>query len=129
MAITLQNKRKMTAQEGLRRYNVGQQAEATAVRFLCQAGYNIIAQRYRCAYGEIDIVACQNDCLIFVEVKARRQKAADDLVTQRQLQRIFDAATFFLANHPQFAHYDCRVDIIVVEKNRVSQHIEGQGLD
>lgn len=119
----------MTSQEGQRRYNVGRQAEETALQFLVAAGYKILAQRYKCAYGEIDIVALRHNCLAFVEVKARRTPAEDDLVSPRQMQRIFDAGTFFLANNTQFDCYECRVDIIVVQQGLVVQHITGQGLD
>lgn len=126
---TWRHNNSLTTQEGQRRYNLGRQAEEVALRFLSNSGYKIIAQRYKCAYGEIDIVACQQNCLSFVEVKARRTPAADDLVSPKQMQRIFDAATFFLANHPQFDRYECRIDIIVVQQGRVTQHITGQGLD
>jgi Holliday junction resolvase-like predicted endonuclease len=50
-------------------------------------------------------------------------------VHPQQLQRIFDAGTFFLASYPQFDSYECQIDIIVVNKNIVTQHIKGQTLD
>ncbi|MFN8643880.1 MAG: YraN family protein [Candidatus Binatia bacterium] len=41
-----------------------------------QAGFVILARNYRCACGEIDLVALERRTLVFVEVKARHGAAA-----------------------------------------------------
>jgi putative endonuclease len=46
---------------------VGRWGEETAVVFLTQRGYAILARNARTPYGEIDIVAKQEDVTIFVE--------------------------------------------------------------
>ncbi len=48
---------------------VGRWGEETAVIFLSQRGYEILARNARTPYGEIDIIARQGDMTIFVEVK------------------------------------------------------------
>lgn len=51
-------------------------AERWAAIYLWCKGYRIVTQRYRNAYGEIDIVATKGDMLVAIEVKARRSLAS-----------------------------------------------------
>ena len=50
----------------------GKKGETIAAAFLKKNGYRILETNYRCALGEIDIVAREKDELVFVEVKTRR---------------------------------------------------------
>ena len=50
----------------------GRIGEARAEYFLKQSGYKIITTNYRCSAGEIDIIAVENNILVFLEVKSRR---------------------------------------------------------
>jgi putative endonuclease len=52
--------------------NLGQRGETLAAEHLRAKNYEIIARNWRCAYGEIDLVARKEDLLVFVEVKTRR---------------------------------------------------------
>ena len=49
----------------------GKRAEALALQYLTFKGYTIIAQNHRTRLGEIDIIAKDEDTIVFVEVKAR----------------------------------------------------------
>ena len=51
------------------RKNLGDFGESIAAKFLEDKGYEIVATNYRCRYGEIDIVAWDNNQLVFVEVR------------------------------------------------------------
>lgn len=50
---------------------LGSLGETIAARFLEQQGYKILQENWRCALGEIDLVAQDQDTLVFVEVKSR----------------------------------------------------------
>jgi putative endonuclease len=54
------------------RRELGEYGEALAARFLREQGMVILARNWRCATGEIDIVARDGDCLVVCEVKTRR---------------------------------------------------------
>lgn len=51
---------------------MGEAAERSAEELLEKKGYRILTRNYRCRHGEIDIVAEDNDVLVFVEVRSRR---------------------------------------------------------
>ena len=53
---------------------LGEHGESLAVRALEGAGYAVLARRYRTRLGEIDIIARDGTCLVFVEVKARTHR-------------------------------------------------------
>ena len=54
------------------RITLGKTGEDYACRELEHRGYEILARRFRTRLGEIDIIAREDDTLVFIEVKARR---------------------------------------------------------
>lgn len=53
----------------------GRKGETIAVTFLKKTGYQIVETNYRCPLGEIDIIARDQDELVFIEVKTRKSTA------------------------------------------------------
>jgi putative endonuclease len=51
--------------------DTGAEGEKAAARFLKQHRFKILVPRYRCRFGEIDLVAREGKTLVFVEVKTR----------------------------------------------------------
>jgi putative endonuclease len=61
------------------RHVLGQRAEQATATWLATRGWTILARRWRCADGELDIVALDPDgVLVAVEVKLRRGARAGD---------------------------------------------------
>jgi putative endonuclease len=56
----------------LDRKELGRTSEEAAAQFIRNKGLKILVQNYRCRYGEIDIVARDGECLVFVEVRSSR---------------------------------------------------------
>lgn len=54
-----------------RRQKLGKWGEDVAARRLAEIGYEIVKRNWRCAAGEIDIIARHRGELVFVEVKTR----------------------------------------------------------
>ena len=73
---------------------LGDKGERLAVRHLRQVGFKILDRNVRNRLGEIDIIARDGDCVVFVEVKTRTSHAAGhptEALTpfkQRQLTRV-----------------------------------------
>ncbi|HLN33004.1 MAG TPA: YraN family protein [Gemmataceae bacterium] len=80
----------------------GNQSERAAARFLQKLGYRIVARNYTCSRGELDLVAVDGRCLVFVEVRstgledASRPASSVDTAKQR---RLTDLALHFLQKH------------------------------
>ena len=95
---------------------LGQSGEARASSFLKKKGYKIISTNYRCRYGEIDIIAKNDEVLVFIEVKTRTSKefggpaAAVDLRKQIQISK---TAHHYLANQGNI-EIDARFDVVSV---------------
>lgn len=107
-------------------FNRGISAESQAAAWLVGQGYRILARRFRCAAGEIDIVAGRRQTVIFVEVKARASfDDAAESVTGRQRARIATAAEIWLANNPKVTFQDLRFDAILIVPGKPPRHIPG----
>lgn len=107
-----------------KREAAGRRAETFAVLALRLKFYRILARRYRCPVGEIDIVAARGKTVVFIEVKARRTiEQAMESITPRQRQRITRAATAFLQSHPPMQNFLIRFDVLLIVPKRLPQHI------
>lgn len=109
-------------------FNSGVSAEAAAAADLVAQGFEILAQRHRTPYGEIDLVARRDALIVFVEVKARaRIDDAAYAVTARQQRRIVAAAQAWLQDwldaHPDHAGYDLRFDVMLVAPEQPLVHL------
>lgn len=93
----------------------GMQAEEAALVYLQEQGYQLLARRYRNAYGEIDLIVARDKRLHFVEVKAR-PTLEDGLyaLSKRQQQRLSQGALHFLAEHPTWQNAEMQFDLIVI---------------
>ncbi len=99
------------------RQQLGRDGEAAARMALRARGYVILAERYRVARGEIDIVARDDETIVFIEVKTRRAAAyggAAAAVTWRKQRTIIRVAEAFLMQ-ARLTHLPCRFDVVSVE--------------
>ncbi len=110
----------MTAQTN---HKSGIDAEAKCREYLEGKKFTVLASRYKTRHGEIDIIARTKDLLVFVEVK-KRKKLYDDPVTPVQKSRIIDAATQYIAEHPEISLLDMRFDCILINPEQEINHIE-----
>jgi putative endonuclease len=95
---------------------VGHWGEQAAAEYLEKQGYQILARNFRTEHGEIDIIARQENLVVFVEVKARstnRFGYPEHSVTPRKRMHILSAAEKYIFEHREFQTW--RVDVISVE--------------
>lgn len=109
------------------RLETGKAAEAAAEQHLMAKGYRLVCRNYRCRRGEIDLVMTKGDQLAFIEVRCRNRGdfgGALQSVTTGKQRKIIATARYFLLNHPRFAHYAIRFDVIAAR-----YHQEAWSLD
>ncbi len=97
---------------------VGDEYEQRAAQFLSRRGLEVLVRNYRCRCGEIDLIARQDEYLVFVEVRARRNPrfaTAAASVDYRKQQRLLRTAQFFLQRHTKLAKLPCRFDVITFQ--------------
>jgi len=102
----------------------GRFAETLCRWHLRLRGWHILARRWRCPSGEIDIVARRGRLLAVIEVKLRRD--LDDAaasVLPRQRRRIARAASAFLVMRPELAALSLRFDVMLVAPRRLPRHL------
>lgn len=102
---------------------LGGSYEQMAADFLSKHGYRILERNFRCRLGEIDIVAQDGGCLVFVEVKFRSSSryggpmAAVNREKQRTISRV---ASFYLASHGLGWNTPCRFDVVGILPDRIT---------
>lgn len=71
------------------RQQLGHQGERLAADHLQRLGYRVLARRHRTRFGELDLIAANDRCLVFCEVKTRREGSGrpwDALTPAKQAQ-------------------------------------------
>jgi len=93
----------------------GRDGENRAAHYLERKGFTILGRNIRLGRGELDIVACNKELLLFVEVKAHKTREASLLAMHEdKCERLISAAQSWRACHPQYADIQCRFDLIIV---------------
>jgi putative endonuclease len=103
---------------------LGKTGEDIAVEFLINKGYEIIQRNYRFSKtGEIDIIAKDDNCLVFVEVKTKGNLEfglPDQAVSKGKLKQVKRIAEYYLYDK-NLKDTNCRIDVIaiLIEKGEV----------
>ncbi|GLR63155.1 YraN family protein [Marinospirillum insulare] len=94
---------------------IGQAAEDAAALMLQQAGLSLVERNFSCKTGELDLIFKDNEELVFVEVRFRKNQhfgGALASVTPAKQQKLQRAANYYLGrwkNPPA-----CRFDVIAM---------------
>jgi putative endonuclease len=110
---------------------VGRYGENVAARHLADAGLEILERNWRCAEGEIDIVARERGALVICEVKTRSSDVCGlpvEAVTRKKADRLRRLALLWLREHPA-GGADVRFDVVSVMRRSagaaVVEHVRG----
>ncbi|GAF54337.1 hypothetical protein JCM18900_12967 [Psychrobacter sp. JCM 18900] len=98
----------------------GSRFEQQACEYLQAQGLRLVAQNWQQPkVGELDLVMIEIgsawSTLVFIEVRQRKFSNYGDAalsVTASKQRKVIKAAQCFLQQHPEYAHYDCRFDVI-----------------
>jgi putative endonuclease len=108
------------------RLDLGKLGEELALKKVKRLGYKCIARNYRCALGEIDLIAKDGDCLVFIEIKTRRGRSLDsikEVIDRRKKRQLSKVALAYLKSNN-----DCdvksRFDVVAISLNQGEEQIE-----
>ncbi len=81
------------------RHRLGALGERLAVALVERLGYEIVARNHRTRYGEIDVIACDDETLVIVEVKTRRGRGSPwDALGERKQRQVRRMGHAYLAD-------------------------------
>ncbi|MFH1798086.1 MAG: YraN family protein [Candidatus Omnitrophota bacterium] len=112
------------------RQHVGRLGENIAKKFLRSRGFHILEENFSAPFGEIDLVAKQENYIVFVEVKARTSLRFGEplaAITKQKQRHILRNCQYYLKRH-NLVDQPWRVDAIGIELGhyeefRVLRHV------
>lgn len=117
------------------RHALGERAEEAAAAWLQTGGWTVLARRWRCPDGELDLVALDpGGLLVGIEVKVRQTgRAGDPLesIDRHRLRRLRTALGRFSSEASRSAGNGLRIDLVALRPDgegrwRLSHH---RGID
>jgi putative endonuclease len=104
----------------MKRRDTGLTGERVACDFLGKNGYHIIEKNYRCPGGEIDIIARQEDTLVFIEVRTKKSVqfgSPEESITPVKMERLRTVAAHYGQNHDNLPAL-WRIDVVAIQMDR-----------
>jgi len=101
----------------MNRQEVGKIGEKLAQKFLKKRGYRICETNFRCRGGEIDIIAQQKDCLVFVEVRTKSNLdfgTPEESITRNKKEKLITSALTYINTHQNLPAL-WRIDVVAIE--------------
>ncbi len=95
---------------------IGDLGESCAAKYLQNKNYKIIQRNYHSKYGEIDIIVCDEEYIVFVEVKTRKVGSMIrglEFVDRKKQNKIIKTAFDYLQNN--CIDKQIRFDVVEVE--------------
>ena len=97
----------------------GDWGEALIAAYLRERGCRVDVSKYRCRFGEIDLIAHDGEILCFIEVKLRigtEHGLPREFVTKAKQRKLRTTALYYLSTHDPDAV--CRFDVAEVYTDR-----------
>ena len=94
---------------------IGREQEERAARYLEQNGCRILEHNFSGRFGEIDLIAADQETLVFVEVKFRKDPSSFDpalAVNRKKQEKISKTADYYRAIHRIPSDVPCRFDVV-----------------
>lgn len=104
----------------------GKKGENIAAAYLKKNGYRIRETNYRCALGEIDIIAREKDELVFVEVKTRSSVELgypEQAVGINKQKKMSQVALWYL-EEKNLTDTKARFDVVAITKSDSQEEIK-----
>ncbi|MGB0882646.1 MAG: YraN family protein [Vicingaceae bacterium] len=104
---------------------LGEKGEELAKIYLENLGYEILALNWRERKFEIDLIAKDNQEIVFVEVKTRSTSyfgGPEEAVTPKKQQHLIDGADCYIQKNE--IDLECRFDVLAIILNENTQEVK-----
>lgn len=98
----------------------GRTAEDQAANYLLGLGYTIITRNYRIRGGEIDLIALEEDELVFVEVRWRTDDFGEESIGPKKAEALRRTIQSYLHTMDETRSFRC--DLIAVSPAELRHH-------
>ena len=95
---------KTSSSKNNRNQRLGRLGEDFACLYLEDNNFSVIDRNWKCSFGEADIIAVEDETLVFVEVKTRSVDfpgLPEEAVTAQKRERYEKIAISYLKRHPR----------------------------
>lgn len=102
----------------LNKRQIGTNKEKIAAEYLKNNGYEILEHNFYASNGEIDIIARENDYLVFIEVKYRfndKYGLGYEAVTKKKQMTIYKVAQFYMYKNKISFDSKVRFDVVSID--------------
>ena len=96
----------------------GEDAEAACSRYLKSQGLKLVNTNFSCRLGEIDIIMLDNNMLVFVEVRFRKNNnfgGGLESITAAKQRKLRRTAELYLQQNSQYEN--ARFDVVSMSKS------------
>ncbi len=103
---------------------IGRDYEQRAIAFLQQHGFEILERNWQSGHKEIDIIARNDDLIVFVEVKASRSLSfghPSERVNKQKVGHLVKAAQRYIMDH-NITDCDLRFDVITFAAGQMEHY-------
>lgn len=106
---------------------IGEEGEELAAVYLESKGYTVVDRNYFFEHAEVDIVAFDESCIVFVEVKKRADTAfgkPEDFITPEKIDNLYKAAEAWIYER-KMDTAPARFDVVaIVQKDNDAPEIK-----
>ena len=95
----------------------GKIAEDIAAGFLTKRGIKLLDRNFHCRFGEIDLIGFDQEILIFIEVRYRKNEhrsAVIETIDQHKCRKLVITSEYFLNRYRIYQSNQCRYDVITI---------------
>lgn len=104
---------------------VGKEYEQLAASALEKRGLQILEMNFQCVFGEIDIIARDENMTCFIEVKYRSNDffgTGEEAVNAGKQHKIRKTADYYRMTHGFGEENDYRFDVVAIGKDKMIWH-------
>ena len=101
---------------------LGTQKEEMVAQFLAKQGIKILERNFACKMGEIDLICLDKGCLVFVEVKFRKNTSygyPQEAVTKNKRRKIILVSGYYRMLKHYGDNIPMRFDVISILNNEI----------